>query len=367
MNLPKIRVPQKITRTIGKLALKTRKIKPDVCIIGGVILATGSVVVAVVDTWKNKETLESDISEIKQLKAYNPGNDPEAIEVSDKNTKWMLRQANKKLYSDILKTYWKTAVLTSGSIVLIFTGRKMMRKQIVELSAMYASLLESYRRYRQNVVAELGAEKDQEFAYGIKTIEVVDSETGEVSKKVIPTETGMAGASTYARWLNEGIWDSKEQCYLWQNILYTGNKLELQARLRLIQNELNDMLRMKGWLTLNQAYRKLGFPQTREGQHVGWVRGGILNGHKGDDFVDLAVFPNEKYGDKYQLPVNKLFLDPASNQHAPLLDFNVIPLDDIWNNIYEYDNDSMVAFAGRNPGGYDGDLEYLDRWFQGNN
>ena len=369
MKLPRIPMPQKITRAIGKLAFKTKAIKPDICIIAGVILAGGSVVVAITDTWKNKDKISGDISEIKKLKAYEESDDvqknQELAKVTHENNKLLISQAQKKLAGDIFKTYWKTTVMTGGSIILILSGRKMMRKQIIELSAMYASLLETYRRYRQNVVNDLGREKDQEYAYGIRTVEAIDAETGEVTKKTMMSDTCKEGGSPYSRWLNEGIWSVKEGRWLWRNVLYSGNKQILAGHIKRIQCECNDMLKLYGWLTLNDVYRKLGLPATEEGQHMGWVRGGLIQGESGDDFVDFGVFPDYCNG-KYQLPINRLFLDPSSHQKCPLLDFNVICLDEIWSNIYEYDNHSDIVFEKRNFGGYDASLEALNRWELGN-
>lgn len=369
MKLPRIRIPSKVLQTIGKITFKTKAIKPDVCIIAGVILAGGSVVVAITDTWKNKDKISGDISEIKKLKEYDPEKEkaehPDQAVMKPEDIKVQLSRANKKLAGDILKTYWKTTVMTGGSVILILSGRKMMRKQIIELSTMYASLLETYRRYRQNVINDLGKEKDQEYAYGIKTVETIDAETGEILKKTMPSETCAAGGSQYARWLNEGVWSAEEGRWLWRNVLYCGNKQTLAGHIKRIQCEVNDMLKLYGWLTLNDVYRKLGLPATEEGQHMGWVRGGLINGESGDDFIDFGVFPDYCNG-KYQLPINKKFLDPASNQKCPLLDFNVICLDEIWNNIYEYDNHSDIVFEKRNFGGYNSSLEALHRWELGN-
>ena len=333
-------------------------------IFGGIVLLVAAVGVAVKDTWDNKDELSNDISTVKRLKEYDPAKEhaenPDNQIMTIEDAKKQLSRANKKLIADMMKTYWKTTALTGGSVVLILSGRRLMRKQIAELAAMYASLLESYRRYRQNVISDLGAEKDQEYAYGVKTIDTIDSETGEVVKKVVVDGTRIA--SRYARWMNEGDWDKANQRFMWENRIYTPNKLELEARLHSIQSSCNDILRMRGWMTLNEVYYKLGFPPTEEGQHVGWVRGGFTDGTAGDDFIDFGVFPDYCHG-KYQLPVNRLFLDHKSNQRCPLLDFNVICLDKIWNNIYEYDNRSSLAYEQRRTNDYEGSKESLDRWF----
>jgi hypothetical protein len=39
-----------------------------------------------------------------------------------------------------------------------------------------------------------------------------------------------------------------------------------------VQEHLNDVLQARGWVTLNDALRELGFPQDIVGDSVGWVR-----------------------------------------------------------------------------------------------
>lgn len=312
---------------------------------------------AVVDTWKNKDKIQESIDIVETCKDY----DPEAVERTEEENHAMMVTAKKQLARDIFLTYWKSVALGGTSVILILHGKKLMKRHIIELSTMYASLLESYRKYRQNVIDEYGAEKDQEFMYGVKTVQSVDSETGEVTEMVV--STGNACGSPYSVWFDEGTWDHDKARWKWENKLFTPRKYELEARLRMIQSECNDMLRMKGWLTLNEVYYKLGIPPTEPGRHVGWVSGGILNGEKGNDFVDFGLFPDYCKG-KYQKPVNKLFLDPTNkSQKAPLLDFNVICIDAIFDDIFEYDNRSSVAYEKRNKGGIEGSRESLDRWF----
>lgn len=321
---------------------------------------------AVSDTWKAKDTIAEDREAIKNYKNYDP--EKEKAEHPEENypimtiedAKKMTVTYRKKLALDIVKSYWRTGLLTGGSIFFILSGRRLMKKQIIELSAMYASLLESYRRYRQNVINDIGAEKDQEYMYGVKTIEAIDAETGEQIEKTVVDYT--SNLSPYARWLDEGIYDKSQSRWIWQNNLYTRNKSDLEVKIRLIQNECNDILRRRGFMTLNEVYYKLGLPMTEAGQHVGWVRGGFTDGSAGDEYIDFGVFPEFDNG-KHQLPINKKFLDPSSNQRIPLLDFNVICIDKIWNDIFEYDNRSLVSYEQRMHGGYESSKEALGRWY----
>lgn len=349
----KIKLPNKLLRTYAQTALKLKRARPDILIFGGIFMGVTTVFVAIKDTWDNKDLLIEDTTAIETIKVSELAPDQKKVD---------LAKARRKLYADAIRAYWKTAVGGGTSVVMILCGRKDFKRQIAELGAMYATLLEAYRQYRRNVYDDLGAEKDQQYAYGLETVEAVDAETGEVSTRVIQQNRERV-ASPYARWLNEGVWDAAEGRWVWENRLWTSNKLELEARLRSVQSECNDILHLRGFMTLNEVYFKLGFPLTKEGQHVGWVDGGFTDGSAGDSFIDFGVFP-EFYGGKYQLPVNREFLKRNSNQNAPLLDFNVTCLDKVWDNVYEYDNRSPMAYELRKTNDYAGSEESLDRWFK---
>ncbi len=57
--------------------------------------------------------------------------------------------------------------------------------------------------------------------------------------------------------------------------------------LKTIQLRLNNMLKARGHLMLNEAYDALGFPRTSAGAVIGWV---YEEGNDfGDNFVDLGL------------------------------------------------------------------------------
>jgi len=368
MKFPTIKLPQKTTRAIGKLAYKTVKAKPGICIVVGIVLGGAAIVLTGIDTYKNKERLVEDTDKIKKLKAPVDENSEAETLISEEEKKILLTSARKQLMFDFARTYWKELALSTGAVFFILHGKKLYKHQIAELGAMYGALMESYRRYRQNVINDIGAEKDQEYMYGLTKVEAVDSETGEVSESyIVNGDTELP--STYARYLNEGIFDHATGQWIWQNTLYDENRITMQKNLKWLQDDFNDILIRKGYLTLNEVYDKLGFPQTAEGQHVGWVSGGFVDGKPCDNFVDFGVFPPDELHPYYhQLPINKAFMDLRTNQKYPLLDFNVVCIDSIWNDIFEYNNKSFLAYDKRRAKneGLKGSTEALNRWFLNN-
>lgn len=312
MKLP-VKLPQPVTRALGKLWLKTRKASPEICVISGIVCGGAALVMVGVKTWKNKETLETDISLIKDRKETIKGakeNDNQELVVSEKKE---LRKQTFALGKDIAKTYWIPVLLGAGSVGLIWGGRTMLRRELSAVTSAYALLMESYKQYRQRVVEDLGVEKDQEYAYGVKMVDAVDSETGEVSRRALVDKKPIA--SPYSAWFCEGDWDDANSRWLWRNPYWQDNWLLNRNHLVCIQNAANDQLRADGFIFLNRVREMLGLPPTREGQIVGWTLCG------GDGYIDFGVFPSKNHPLEKILPVNRLFLDGKTKN--ALLDFNV--------------------------------------------
>ena len=79
--------------------------------------------------------------------------------------------------------------------------------------------------------------------------------------------------------------------------------------LKLTQDRANDLLRMRGYLFLNDVYEMLGMERSKAGQLVGWVYD--EKNPIGDNYVDFGIYDsrNERFVNGYY--------------HTALLDFNV--------------------------------------------
>ena len=73
--------------------------------------------------------------------------------------------------------------------------------------------------------------------------------------------------------------------------------------LKLTQDYLNDLLKHRGHLFLNEVYDRLDIPRRAIGQCVGWIYD--ENNPNGDNFVDLDIFNERNNNDK-----NVFILDP---------------------------------------------------------
>jgi hypothetical protein len=161
-----------------------------------------------------------------------------------------------------------------------------------------------YKRYRANVVADVGEEKDREYRFGVVEKEIVDPETGlvETARGIDSEEVKKRKKefSDYAVMFDKANdhWEPSTR----QNILY------LQSVIRYFE----DRLRLKGRVFLNEVYEYMGYEPTEAGTQVGWIREAHQLG-EGDGFISFGLERNTENAIKF---MNGTLSDV-------ILDFNV--------------------------------------------
>lgn len=272
-----------------KGSLIFRRIKPEVFTYGGIALGLGCVVVACVQTTKLEERLDKAGERLANAK--------ERIEENPENEKKELIAVYAKNVGDIASLYALPAALGGLSAAFILGGHHVLRKENAAITAAYMALSESYKKYRDRVIADQGLEKHQEYYYGIKEEERVEvAEDGSVTSKNVIVGEEQEQISIYARVFDE------------TNPNYHPNPQRSLMFLRQVQNSANDMLKRNGHLFLNEVYDMLGFDRTEAGQYVGWVDG------MGDSFIDFGIYNLDD-------PMVRRFIN--SDVDALVLDFNV--------------------------------------------
>lgn len=118
----------------------------------------------------------------------------------------------------------------------------------------------------------------------------------KVGDKIIPIEEALMldtdhGTSPYAFKFDENSISWDKDGYM--NLCF----------LKLTQDYLNDLLKHRGHLFLNEVYDRLGIPRRAIGQCVGWIYD--ENNPNGDNFVDLDIFNERNNNDG-----NVFILDP---------------------------------------------------------
>lgn len=316
MKLP-FKLPAGLTRAAGKLWLKTKNARPEIFVVSGIVCGGAAVVMTAVQTWKGKETLAEDISIIK-INTKNGAEKcaeehPDWPKMTEEDRKKYLVKRTGVLAKDICKIYWIPATLGLSSVGLIWGGRTMLRKELSALTAAYAALSESFNRYRQKVIDEFGAEKDQEFQYGYKMVDAVDSETKEVTKRPIIDKE--ANLSEYGFWFDEGDFDKESGTWTWKNFKWDRSKHQNLMTVIEAENNFDHKLTTIGYVTLEEVALFFGVdPETASKWHnYGWIyQPGRMN------HIELGVQEGP-----YQLEVNKGFTDSHCSQNVCLINPNV--------------------------------------------
>ncbi len=344
MKLPRIRLPKKLTQAVGKMLLKTKAARPEICMVGGFVLGGAALVLVGVETWKGKDKLSEDAHNVKcyTKKAYEEyfEQNPEMPKYSEEDRKKFYREYAVIFAKDIAKTYWKPATLAIGSTALIFGGNRLLRKELSIATTALVTLKQNYDTLVAKMRKELGDEKTQELLYGTKVADVFDAETGKsLGKTAIIDDAAMI--SPYAFRFDDGKWDEEKGRYTYRNPVWNSSKVVNIATIVSLQNSFNDLLKINGFVFENEVRREFGMKLLERGWKYGWVLGS-----DGDGFIDFGVLPGPN-----QIPVNKLFMDEKNPFNTPIIDLNVDgKISYIYEDMDEYDNRSNVAFAKRRNG-----------------
>lgn len=149
------------------------------------------------------------------------------------------------------------------SVAAILASHGVMANRQVALVAAYNLLNEGFKNYRQRVVEELGEEKDRQYHLGLREETYTIKETDPEGKTTKTKKTTLVATgnmpSIYAR------------CFDNSNPMFRADRLLNRAFLTAQERYINDLLILRGYVFLNEAYERLGFPHTSEGQLVGWV------------------------------------------------------------------------------------------------
>lgn len=300
----KLDVMNKMTRSFGKVKIKTMKYSPEILLVSGIVLGVTGAVMACKASTKLKDITEShkdDIAAINEAEEH-PENLPEEYTSSDAKKDRMIVRAQTMV--KLIKLYGPSVAVGTLSVMSILASHNIIRKRNLGLAAAYASVDKAFKDYRKRVVDKFGKDLDQELRFDTKPEvvkeKVVDENGKEKTVKTTYNTYDPDRFSGYARVYAEGCtgWTKDPSHNMWI--------------LKSIQSQLTDRLKREGFLFLNDAYEYLGLPRTTEGQVVGWIYD--EKNPLGDNFVDFGIFD-----DVYEAKEN--FIN--GYERNIILDFNV--------------------------------------------
>lgn len=292
---------------IGRGGLILKKYSPEILTAAGVIGTVGSTVLACKATLKVEDILDEAKKKSNLINAVHDGEIEVDAEYTDKDYSKDLLVNRTQTAIKLIKLYGPAISLGALSITAILGGQHILRKRNVAVMAAYKLCEESFNNYRSRVKDELGEEKDRQFYYGM-TEETVkdkvkskDGKTKTVTKKVEKAPDHLY--SQYARFFDEANinWDKSPE----QNMYF----------LKMVQNQMNDKLKARGHVFLNEVYDALGFDRSEAGQLVGWVWNKDNTAMEaGDGYIDFGIFDGNDYA-------KRAFVN--GDERSILLDFNI--------------------------------------------
>ena len=251
----------KASRTFYKTGFKLKKHSPTILAVAGTVGVVTSGVMACKATTKLSTIIDEHHDNVDEIHDY--------IEENGFSDKYTEKDSNKDLtivYAQtgvkLAKLYAPSVILGTISLTAILGSNHILRKRNIALTAAYTTAAKTFRTYRDRVVDRFGEGLDEELRYGIKTKEIEETVTDEKGKEKKVKKTvdvvNIEDIDGYSRLFYEGNpgWDNDPRftrMYLLSQLKYA-----------------NTLLKKRGYLTLNEVYKMLGFSLIPDGQIMGW-------------------------------------------------------------------------------------------------
>ena len=307
--MSKLAIFNNVTRTVHKIGFQLKKHSPEILAVAGTVGVVASTVMACKATTKLHDVLEDSKNQVNQVHEVLENKSIPAEKYSEEDGKKDIAVIYTQTTLKVVKLYAPSVILGALSLTSILTSNKILRKRNVALAAAYTAVDKGFKEYRANVIERFGKDLDRELRFNVKAKEIEetvvnDNGEEETVKKVVNEAT--VGKSEYARFYDDGCkgWEKDPE----YNLMF----------LRHVQDYLNDLLRTRGHVFLNEAYDQLGIPRTKAGAIVGWVYN--EKNPVGDNYIDFGIYDpkDEKARDFVNGYERVILLD--FNVDGPILD-----------------------------------------------
>lgn len=283
-------VPAAITTRLGRQALVLQKGSPTILFGVGIVSVVGGTVLACRATLKMDDVLDVAVKKTDQVKKFQAPN------YTEKDRDHDLSLVRFQTGVQIVRLY-APAVIVSGVGIAALTGsHRILTSRNAALTAAYTTLDEAFKRYRGRVIEKYGEDQDRDFRFNTEQVEIVDPDT---NKKKTVTRIAPGEVSGYARFFDQTStsWSRDPEV----NLFY----------LKCQQNYVNDLLKVRGHVFLNEVYDKLGMERSKAGAVVGWV---LSKDGSTDNYISFGVFEGQEQN-------SRDFVN--GREGAVLCDFNV--------------------------------------------
>lgn len=283
-------VPATISTKLGRNALLLQKASPSILFGVGVVGVVGGTVLACRATLKMDAVLNDAADKMDKVRTFQ---DPMYQEKDREHDRTIVRF---QTGVTIVKLYTPAFILSGIGIVALTSSHRILMHRNTALMAAYTALDEAFTQYRGRVIEKYGEEQDRDFRFNTEIVEIIDPET---KKKKEMTRIAPGEVSGYARFFDpySPSWSKDPEV----NLFF----------LKCQQNYVNDLLKARGHVFLNEVYDRLGMPRSKAGAVVGWI---LSNDGSTDNHISFGVFEGQT--EKARDFVN-------GREGAVLCDFNV--------------------------------------------
>lgn len=287
------------------------KHSPEILMVTGGITFVTTVVLACKETVKEEDVLIDHAFELDDVNTmYENG------ELDTKAYKKSRFNVYKHTTMVTVKNYAPSIVLGATSLACFFGAFGIMRKRYATLALAYGALEESFRKYRERVIAARGVDEDIYYLTGAKPKEItVKNEDGTKEKvKTLALPDGTVAspyAFKFAKYNEDGSrnnqWSNDQQMNL-SYVLGQQDWLNNQLYCRNVFDE-KHRVKIRGNVMLNEVRELLGEVSNPTGAVVGWR---FSNGEPGcNGFIEFRVMEaTEKDPDDPTKDIPCLFINP---------------------------------------------------------
>lgn len=177
--------------------------------------------------------------------------------ITEKEERKIIAKAYIKGGWEYVKYYAAPICLIAGGMSCMFTATMIQTKRLRAISTAYTALAAAFNEYRDRVRKVVGDEKEQDIFDGVER----DDKGNVVSAKPI-LACGEENNQEFSRLFGDGtteFWSKDPRICL--------------AAIKGAESNLNNNLRYKGFVTLNEVWKELGFKESQsseEGMYLGW-------------------------------------------------------------------------------------------------
>lgn len=295
-----------LVQTFHKVGFTLKKHSPEILVVAGVVGTVASTVMACRATTKAAAITEKMKKDLEDIHTVAETTDEETYSENDLKKDTAIVYAKTGL--EFVKLYAPSVILGGLSIAGILTSHKILRERSIATAAAYTAVAKGFKEYRGRVVDRFGKEMDRDLRYNIKAKEiettVVDEKTGKEKKVKQVVEVCERN--------EKDAYGDFTRCYDDGCVGWTKNPELNMMFLKQQERYANELLDTRGHVFLNEVFDMLGFPRTKAGNSVGWLKDSPIK--DADGYISFGIYDMNK-------PANLDFIN--GYERSIWLDFNV--------------------------------------------